>query len=93
MSFSLCFRVCVGAVFNLNIRGADKRRQANVMMEFDVREALALLESKDALVRKEMQSLAEDVDFLKDQITTMEVNIAKVHNHQVSQRKRADGVA
>jgi hypothetical protein len=59
------------------------------MLEFEIGEAVALLESKDTLARAEMKTLANDLDFLKDQITTMEVNIAKLHNFTVAQRKAA----
>ncbi len=58
------------------------------MLEFELGEAKALLESKDTLARAEIKTLAADLDFLKDQITTMEVNIAKLHNYAVTQRKK-----
>ena len=58
------------------------------MLEFELDEALKLLEGKDEIARKEIKTLATDLDFLKDQITTMEVNIAKLHNYTIAQRKK-----
>jgi hypothetical protein len=39
--------------------------------------------------RVNLASLDADVDFLKDQITVSEVNIARVHNYNVALKKEA----
>ena len=64
---------------------------ANVMIEYSYEEALALLERnfKNAEIR--IASTEEDLNFLKDQITTTEVNIARCYNQTVAndQKKKA----
>ena len=57
---------------------------ANVMVEYSHDEALALLERnlKNAEIR--LKSTQEDLNFLKDQITTTEVNIARCYNQTVA---------
>lgn len=64
---------------------------ANVMIEYSYDEALALLERnfKNAEIR--IASTEEDLNFLKDQITTTEVNIARCYNQTVAndQKKKA----
>ncbi|XP_019793030.1 prefoldin subunit 3 isoform X1 [Orcinus orca] len=48
---------------------------ANVMLEYDIDEAQALLEKNLSTATKNLDSLEEDLDFLRDQFTTTEVNI------------------
>lgn len=64
---------------------------ANVMIEYSYDEAIALLERnfKNADIR--IASTDEDLNFLKDQITTTEVNIARCYNQTVAndQKKKA----
>lgn len=65
---------------------------ANVMIEYSHDEALALLERnlKNAEIR--IASTEEDLNFLKDQITTTEVNIARCYNQTVAndQKKKEE---
>lgn len=49
--------------------------QANVMLEYDIDEAQALLEKNLLTATKNLDSLEEDLDFLRDQFTTTEVSI------------------
>lgn len=49
--------------------------QANVMLEYDIDEAQALLEKNLSTATKNLDSLEEDLDFLRDQFTTTEVSI------------------
>ena len=56
---------------------------ANVMMEYSLEEAEALLKTSDSNATASMKKLDENLGFLRDQITTTEVNIARVHNHMV----------
>jgi len=53
---------------------------ANVMIEYSYDEALALLEKNLVNAEIRLRSTEEDLNFLKDQITTTEVNIARVYN-------------
>ncbi|KAJ1856604.1 hypothetical protein GGH12_001180 [Coemansia sp. RSA 1822] len=66
---------------------------ANVMLEYTVDEAKELLTSKLAVAKKSLGDTVEDLEFLRDQITTMEVNIARVYNWDVKQRRQQREVA
>ena len=59
---------------------------ANVMLEYPVQEAEDLLTSSQANAQTSLKSLDQSLGFLRDQITTTEVNIARVHNHNVKIR-------
>eukprot|EP00823_Brevimastigomonas_motovehiculus_P008114 TRINITY_DN7385_c0_g1_i1.p1 TRINITY_DN7385_c0_g1~~TRINITY_DN7385_c0_g1_i1.p1 ORF type:complete len:243 (+),score=62.71 TRINITY_DN7385_c0_g1_i1:25-729(+) len=60
---------------------------ANVMLEYGYKEAEELLTKNLKNARTTVDSLDKDLDFLKDQITTCEVNVARVHNHRVKLRQ------
>ncbi|KAJ2781667.1 hypothetical protein H4R18_002720 [Coemansia javaensis] len=60
---------------------------ANVMLEYEIGEAKELLASKLAVAQTSLKNAMEDLEFLRDQITTMEVNIARVYNWDVKQRR------
>jgi len=59
---------------------------ANVMMEYKLDEAYDLLSKNLATAQESLDAVTEDVHHLRDQITTVEVNIARVHNHNVELR-------
>ncbi|KAJ2632958.1 hypothetical protein H4R22_000857 [Coemansia sp. RSA 1290] len=61
---------------------------ANVMLEYKTDEAKDLLTSKLSVAKKSLEDTVEDLEFLRDQITTMEVNIARVYNWDVKQRRQ-----
>ncbi|XP_016316455.1 prefoldin subunit 3-like [Sinocyclocheilus anshuiensis] len=61
---------------------------ANVMLEYDIDEAQALLEKNFATASRNLDSLEEDLDFLRDQFTTTEVNMARVYNWDVKRRSK-----
>ena len=67
---------------------------ANVMVEYSYEEALGLLNKNYENAKKKLDSTNEDLDFIKDQITTMEVNMARVYNQNVAleqkKKKEAD---
>ncbi|KAJ1894530.1 hypothetical protein LPJ66_005133 [Kickxella alabastrina] len=60
---------------------------ANVMLEYTMNEAQELLTSKLGIAKKNLKETTEDLEFLRDQITTMEVNTARVFNWDVKQRR------
>ncbi|KAJ3322501.1 hypothetical protein HDV06_003045 [Boothiomyces sp. JEL0866] len=60
---------------------------ANVMLEYPIDEAKQLLESKLNSARISLAQVEEDLEYLKEQITTMEVNMARVYNDDVRLRK------
>lgn len=58
------------------------------MLEFPLEEANELLERNLNNANQTLASTDEDLKFLKDQITTCEVNVARVYNHIVTTRQR-----
>lgn len=53
---------------------------ANVMVEYNFDEALVILEKNLGNALSRLQSTEDDINYLKDQITTTEVNIARIYN-------------
>lgn len=49
--------------------------KANVMLEYDIDEAQALLEKNLSTASRNLETLEDDLDFLRDQFTTTEVSI------------------
>ncbi|KAJ3124624.1 hypothetical protein HK098_000961 [Nowakowskiella sp. JEL0407] len=60
---------------------------ANVMLEYEAEEAKELLTEKYGKAQQSHAQVKEDLEFLRDQITTMEVNTARVYNWDVKQRR------
>jgi len=60
---------------------------ANVMLEYTYDEALELLTNNFTQASETVVSLENDLDFIKDQITTTEVNIARVYNQDVRDKR------
>lgn len=50
------------------------------MLTYPLQEAIDLLEGKLSSARKSMEEVIEDLEWLREQITVMEVNFARVHN-------------
>ncbi|UNI17657.1 peptide chain release factor 1 [Purpureocillium takamizusanense] len=61
---------------------------ANVMLSYPVDEAETLLTSKLSTAKTSLSNCEEDLDFLREQITTMEVAIARVYNWEVVQKRK-----
>jgi len=61
---------------------------ANVMLAYPIPEAVSLLESKLSTAKSSLENCEEDLDFLREQITTLEVAIARVYNWDVAQRRK-----
>uniref|UniRef100_A0A0K0D2V9 Prefoldin subunit 3 n=1 Tax=Angiostrongylus cantonensis TaxID=6313 RepID=A0A0K0D2V9_ANGCA len=61
---------------------------ANVMVEYELDKARELLEKNRISVQKVVDELTAELAFVKDQITTTEVNIAHVHNYGVNKRQQ-----
>ena len=59
---------------------------ANVMLEYPHEEAKELLVRNLANAQTALQSTDEDLKFLKEQITTCEVNLSRVYNYTVISR-------
>ena len=61
--------------------------QANVMLSYKIPEAIELLTAKLNNAEASLQSLEEDLEFLREQITVMEVNTARLYNWDVVRRR------
>lgn len=57
------------------------------MLTYTLDEAITLLSGRLAGAHRTLKSTDEDLAFLRDQITTMEVNTARVHNWDVKRRR------
>ncbi|EME39784.1 hypothetical protein DOTSEDRAFT_37856 [Dothistroma septosporum NZE10] len=61
---------------------------ANVMLAYPLAEAESLLDGKLAAAKGSLANCEEDLDFLREQITTMEVATARVYNWDVGMRRK-----
>ncbi|KAL5343412.1 Prefoldin subunit-domain-containing protein [Aspergillus crustosus] len=66
---------------------------ANVMLAYPIGEAKGMLEEKLSAAQISLSHCDEDLEFLREQITTLEVATARVYNWDVVQRRKekADG--
>lgn len=60
---------------------------ANVMLEYSLEEAKELLSKNLDTATKNLTQIDVDLDYLRDQITTTEVNMARVYNWDVKRRQ------
>lgn len=63
---------------------------ADIMMEYTLEEAIELLTKKLKDVTTSSETAKEDAEYLREQITTMEVNCARLYNWDVEQRSKLD---
>jgi prefoldin subunit 5 len=61
---------------------------ANVMVAYPLDEAEEMLQGKLDKARDSLKAAEEDLEFLRVQITTLEVAIARVHNWDVGEKRR-----
>ncbi|CAF1403896.1 unnamed protein product, partial [Adineta steineri] len=61
---------------------------ANVMLEYPIDEADVLLNGNQKTAQTTLTKVDEDLDFLRDQITTTEVNMARLHNWAVKLKQQ-----
>lgn len=54
--------------------------QANTMLMYPLQEAIDLLSNKLKMAKKNLEETVEDLEWLREQSTVMEVNFARVHN-------------
>lgn len=59
---------------------------ANVMLEYPLEEAKTLLSRNLSTSLINLKQIEEDLEFLRDQITTSEVNLARVYNWNVKKQ-------
>ncbi|KAI0641040.1 Prefoldin subunit 3 [Trametes meyenii] len=60
---------------------------ANVMLSYKLPSAISLLRSKLDSAQSSLSTVVEDLEFLREQITVMEVNTARVYNWDVKRRR------
>ncbi|CAH8842920.1 unnamed protein product [Trichobilharzia szidati] len=68
---------------------------ANVMLEYDLDEADKILVENEQSAQQSLEDVDQTLEFLKNQTTTVEVNLARLHNLSVKrgrQNQSADGV-
>ena len=58
------------------------------MLEYPRAEAITLLKQQLADVKLALETVIDDMGFLRDQITTTEVNMARVFNWDVKERRK-----
>ena len=66
---------------------------ANVMVEYTHDDALKLLLRNQKNAEEKLAETQSDCDFLRDQITTTEVNMARVYNQGVANKQAKDKAA
>jgi hypothetical protein len=59
------------------------------MVEYTINEADAFLSKELASCEEKSNELRSNLDYVKDQLTTTEVNMARVYNWDVQKRKKA----
>ena len=64
---------------------------ANVMVEYTLVDALELLAKNLQNAEEKLVETEGDIDFLKDQITTTEVNMARIYNQGVANKQKKEG--
>lgn len=57
------------------------------MLSYKLPEAIALLRSKLEAAEASLKTVIEDLEFIREQITVMEVNTARVYNWDVKRRR------
>ena len=66
---------------------------ANVMVEYSYDAAIVMLERNYANAEAKLGETNDDIGHLKDQITTLEVNMARVFNFNVKAKRIGEGGA
>ncbi|KAI9457850.1 Prefoldin subunit 3, partial [Boletus coccyginus] len=60
---------------------------ANVMLSYKLPAAISLLRSKLGAAEASLKATIEDLEFLREQLTVMEVNTARMYNWDVKRRR------
>eukprot|EP01061_Rhynchopus_euleeides_P043097 TRINITY_DN75208_c0_g1_i1.p2 TRINITY_DN75208_c0_g1~~TRINITY_DN75208_c0_g1_i1.p2 ORF type:complete len:221 (+),score=115.46 TRINITY_DN75208_c0_g1_i1:46-663(+) len=61
---------------------------ANVMVEYSFDEAIELLTSNLATARNSLETVYEDLAWLRDQLNICEVNQNRIHNYVITERRK-----
>jgi len=60
---------------------------ANVMLSYKIPAAIELLKSKHEAANTSLNNAIEDLEFIREQMTVMEVNTARIYNWDVKRRR------
>ncbi|KAH3734512.1 prefoldin subunit 3-like [Dreissena polymorpha] len=60
---------------------------ANVMLEYNIDDAEALLRKNQEAATKSLKQVEEELSYITEQTTTLEVNMARVYNWDVKKRR------
>jgi prefoldin subunit 5 len=60
---------------------------AGVMVEYSLDEAKELLEEQLSSAKKQLETLTKDLEYVRDQVTTSEVTLARIYNHSVGMKR------
>eukprot|EP00756_Hemistasia_phaeocysticola_P054919 Hpha_TRINITY_DN30834_c0_g1::TRINITY_DN30834_c0_g1_i1::g.155747::m.155747 len=66
---------------------------ANVMVEYTIEEARALLQKNLATAKASLAEVSEDLAWIREQTAVCEVNHNRVHNWSVEQRRKKEAAA
>lgn len=61
---------------------------ANVMVEYPLAEGLALLREKEEIVKSRLEKCSEENLYIREQITTLEVNMARLYNWSILNKQK-----
>jgi len=87
-TFELSSSVFVECVVDPKVNRVALWLGANVMLEYSHQEAEDLLQKNLNNAKLNSDNLEKELDYLKDQITITEVNIARVHNYKVQLKQQ-----
>jgi len=65
---------------------------ANVMLEYTLDDATELLQSNVKSAEDQLENIEKDLEFVKDQTTITEVNMARVYNWDVKRRQEMKNI-
>jgi prefoldin subunit 5 len=87
-SFGISENVFVSAIIKSRPETVGLWLGANVMVQYTYDEAIALLQKNMQSAIENLNHVFEDLAFLRDQLTTSEVNIARVYNYDVKLKRK-----
>ena len=62
---------------------------ANTVVELSFDEALNMLAQNLSNAKNSLKQINEELEYIKDQKTTTEVNVARVYNHSIMENREA----
>lgn len=87
--YSLTENVFAKAELDYSVGKVNLWLGANVMLEYTYEEAIEFLTNNQDTAKRQLDEIAEDLAFVRDQIVTSEVSISRIYNWDV-RRKRGN---